>query len=118
MEPKLQQLRTEMDEVYTSNQLPKKVNALFAVPNTEDQGEKQMWRKLKPLKVDVFEKYWQRVEGEVFNYSQCELVGECMKKQNQLHGFRRYGATYGSIKNNTEHGLWVAIFSDSIEIHI
>ena len=104
--------------MFPSIWLPKKVNALFAVPNTEDQGEKQMWQLLKPLKVDVFEKYWQRVEGEQFDYSQCELVGDRMYKQDQWHGFGRDGRIYESVKNNSWHGLWVFINSNNINIEI
>ena len=77
-----------------------------------------MWQLLKPLKVDVFEKYWQRVEGEEFNYSQCELVGTEMHKQNQRYGFRRCGASYYSYKNDSKHGLWVSITSNFIFIQI
>ena len=82
--------------------LRERVNALFAVPNTEDEGQKQMWQLLKPLTAEVFEEYWQRVEGAEFDYSGCELVGDGMVKQNQGYGFmREYGSSYGSYKNNS-----------------
>ena len=41
----------------SSNQeLREKLNALFAVPNTEEQERIEMWQMLKPLKLELFEK--------------------------------------------------------------
>ena len=90
-------------------QLRQQVNALFGKPNTTEQRYINMWKKLKPLTVDMFESIWRRLGDSEFAYDDCALDGDSMKRGQERHGFERQGANYYSHREGRQHGLSVVI---------
>ena len=91
-------------------QLRLEVNDLFAKPNTQNQYDLALWKKLKPLTPEIFESIWGRVSDSPFSYEDCALEGTVMKRGQEQHGFKRDNQHYYSMREGQKHGLSVQIY--------
>ena len=94
------------------------------IPTTVDVGwTLEMWRRMKPMTIELFQTYWSKIELEVplMDYSKAiykewrghndwRYSGMCIRTTGKKHGIVRMVAPNGDIcegsfKNEKRHGL-------------